>query len=284
MPLSYAFGACPSQSSLQLRLGLPRGRPRRPTAPERAIGACSTSWQARMPNTLPEHAFISLFRSSLRPRKRVLCSPRRHRLIACFLRLRGIHRSLRLLGPYDAFRSTLTRPSRATLRLLADRPGLPPPALPVSRICQPCFMLGRPWAPSLQRLLPARRRRTLSGPTVLHAVFHLAVPRLRGFQRRVPPPPCGVDVARRAPPSPCGSDVTRSRGCVPYVDVVHAVAGPLLSWSFPPFEDDLPVSSHTSAGLLSWAFVVRGSPSTPLARTLEPARTCALQSVREPEV
>lgn len=86
------------------------------------------------------------------------------------------------------------------------------------------------------------------------------------------------------PPSPCGSDVTRWCGCVPYVGVVHAAVGPLLSWSFLPFEDDLPASSHTSAGLLSWASIVRGSPLHPLAGIHEPARTCALQSVREPEV
>ena len=47
---------------------------------------------------------------------------------------------------------------RATLRPHANRLGLPPPALLVSCICQPCFMLDRPWAPYLQRFLPANRR------------------------------------------------------------------------------------------------------------------------------
>jgi hypothetical protein len=86
------------------------------------------------------------------------------------------------LGPYDAYQSTLTQPPRAALQRHADRPGLPLPAPRVSRICQPCFMPDRPWAPSLQRFLPVRRRQTLSDRAVLPAVSHLAVPRLRGFE------------------------------------------------------------------------------------------------------
>jgi len=77
------------------------------------------------------------------------------------------------VGPFDAFQSAVsTRPSRATLRSLAVRPGLPLLALRVSRICQPCFMLNRPWAPSLQRFLPVRRRQILSDRAVLPAVSH----------------------------------------------------------------------------------------------------------------
>lgn len=64
--------------------------------------------------------------------------------------------------------------------------------------------------------------------------------------------------------------------------VVHASEGSLLSWSFPPFEDDLPASSHTSAGLLSWASIVRTSRLSPCGSS-QPTRTCALQSFREPE-
>jgi hypothetical protein len=81
---------------------------------------------------------------------------------------------------------------RAALRPHANRPGLPPPALLVSCICQPCFMLDRPWAPALQRFLPARRRPSrlplawMRFPPVLHAVSRLAAPRLRGIQ-----PSCG---------------------------------------------------------------------------------------------
>jgi hypothetical protein len=89
---------------------------------------------------------------------------------------------LRHTGPFDACRPTLARPTRATLRLHADRPGLPLPALLASWICRPCFMPDRPWAPSLQRFLPVRRRMPLSEHAVLHAVSHLAVPRLQGCQ------------------------------------------------------------------------------------------------------
>jgi hypothetical protein len=71
---------------------------------------------------------------------------------------------------------------RATLRPLADRPGLPLPVPLVSRACQPYLRLDRPWAPTLQRLLPIRRRRILSDRAVPPAVSHLAVPRLRGFE------------------------------------------------------------------------------------------------------
>jgi len=70
----------------------------------------------------------------------------------------------------------------STLRRPLDRPGLPPPARLASRICQPYFVLDRPWAPYLQRFLSARRRTTLSGRAVLLAVLRLAASRLRGFE------------------------------------------------------------------------------------------------------
>jgi len=97
-------------------------------------------------------------------------------------RLRDFAAGTSPMGPYDAFQSALTWPSRAALPPLADRPGLPLPALPVSRTCQPCFMPGRPWAPLPSEVSPRRRRTTLSSRAVLRAVSHLAVPRLRGFQ------------------------------------------------------------------------------------------------------
>ena len=50
-------------------------------------------------------------------------------------------------GPFDACQPAFHAAIRATLRPLADRPGLPPPAPLVSRVCQPCFRLDRPWAP-----------------------------------------------------------------------------------------------------------------------------------------
>jgi hypothetical protein len=63
------------------------------------------------------------------------------------------------IGPLRRMPTRAHAAIRATLRPHADRPGLPLPARLVSRICQPCFMLVRPWAPSLQRFLPARAAR-----------------------------------------------------------------------------------------------------------------------------
>ena len=45
------------------------------------------------------------------------------------------------------------------------------------------FHAGSSMGTLLQRFLPVRRRRILSDPAVLHAVSHLAVPRLRGFEQ-----------------------------------------------------------------------------------------------------
>lgn len=140
-------------------------------------------------------------------------------------------------GPSDAFPSTLAWPAPLPCGSFTDRPGLPHPARLASRICQPYFRSVRPWVPSLQRFLPTRRRPLLSDRAVPHAVSHLAMSRLRGFELQ-------VDAFSRA-------------------SVVHACNGSLLSWSFPPFEDDLPASPHTSAGLLSWASIMFPSPPIP---------------------
>lgn len=80
----------------------------------------------------------------------------------------------------------------------ADRPGLPPPARPVSWICQPCFMLVRPWVPTLQRFLPARAARssrTLLSPlpfvsrnarrSVRSTRYVARRPRGRGYRREL---------------------------------------------------------------------------------------------------
>lgn len=112
----------------------------------------------------------------------------------------------------------------------ADRPGLPPPARPVSWICQPCFMLVRPWVPTLQRFLPARaarpsrvllsslpfsrgasagacaRRDSSRRPAEASPLArnHLAVSRLRGFEPPAHLAPCGVRPRcerMRSPPS-----------------------------------------------------------------------------------
>lgn len=204
MLFSVAFGICPPQSSLRLRgarlhPALPQGQPAR----KRVVTAPAAS---------------SLNRPALS-------------------RLRGPGRNPSPSGPSDAFPSTLAQPALLPCGSFTDRPGLPHPARLASRICQPYFGSVRPWAPSLQRLLPTRRHPILSDRAVPHAVSHLAMSRLRGFELR-------VDAFSRA-------------------SVVHAYNGSLLSWSFPPFEDDLPASPHTSAGLLSWASIMFPSPPIP---------------------
>jgi hypothetical protein len=56
-------------------------------------------------------------------------------------------------------------------------------------------------------------------------------------------------------------------------DVVHALDGSLLSWSFPPFEDDLPVSPVALLpGLLSWASIIDARSSIPLRFRASPHR------------
>jgi hypothetical protein len=190
-------------------LGLPFGRPRRPTALERAAGVT----RARLCS-----AIGSLRRLPTRARAAI----------------------------------------RATLRLHADRPGLPPPAQLASRICRPCFMPDRPWAPTLQRFLPARRRMTLSDHAVLHAVPHLAVPRLRGFQ-----PSFGCVL--RAPALFTPSLGRSSPGCSPPSRMASRPRPTLLRGS--------------SLGLSRVC-----APSAPLAVRLRPTHTCALQSFRDPEV
>lgn len=86
------------------------------------------------------------------------------------------------MGPCDASQPTLTRLPTRPCGHTFNRPGLPLPAHYASWICQPFFRLDRPWVPPLQRLLPVRRHAALSSYVVLHAVSHLAVPRLRGFE------------------------------------------------------------------------------------------------------
>lgn len=144
MLLSYAFGICPPRSSLRPGSGLPCGRPppRRPPkkSPCRSM-PLSPLFRKRAPSSeefdvcTPGVIAETVPRPVARANRRRLTLP---------------------LGPSDACQPTLTRPTRMTLRPHADRPGLPLPARLVSWICQPCFMLVRPWAPTLQRFLPAR--------------------------------------------------------------------------------------------------------------------------------
>jgi hypothetical protein len=116
------------------------------------------------------------------------------------------------------------------------------------------IVLGHP--PS--EVSPRRRRTTLSSRAVLHAVPHLAVSQLRGFQL-----PVGCVLRRRR--------CSRLRRAAPLLVVF-------------PLRGCLPASPHTSAGLLSWASIMRSSSCFPLRFVTSHMRTCALQSFREPEV
>jgi hypothetical protein len=74
------------------------------------------------------------------------------------------------------------------------------------------------------------------------------------------------------------------------VGVVHAYEGSLLSWSFPPFEDDLPASSDTSAEHPLMGFYHACEPRLPLrfipaclhVRSSEFQRSGSLTRVTEP--
>jgi hypothetical protein len=79
-------------------------------------------------------------------------------------------------------------------------------------------------------------------------------------------PPCGAAAPRiRAVSGPSRLAARRLPRTGAFTDdgVVHTAARSLLSWSFPPFEDDLPASPYTSARLLSWAFLVDPSLGFP---------------------
>lgn len=113
----------------------------------------------------------------------------------------GLTGSLRLRVPTTPANACFTRPPRAALRQLADRPGLPLPALLVACICQPCFRLDRPWAPHLQRLLPAR-----------------AVPSLRPAETGFPRPRTILPAVSRRPPTAClATDCLRCDAAAPRI-------------------------------------------------------------------
>jgi hypothetical protein len=174
------------------------------------------------------------------------------------------------VGPCDAYQPPLTRPSRTTLRLHADRPGLPLPVRLVSRICQSCFRPDRPWAPCLQRLLPAVAAR--SSRTVLSP---LPFPTLRCRGSEDSSYSATSRLAARVPPS------VRVRS--PTTTLFTSPKGRSSPGCFPPsrmtFRPRPALLPDSSLGLCR-----ASAPSTPLAVHREPQRTCALQSVREPEV
>lgn len=111
----------------------------------------------------------------------------------------------------------------------------------------------------------------LTSCTGLATVTRCTLPRLRGFKLDRHGPRCRSPLAIR-------TDAFSGDG------VVHTPDGSLLSWSFPPFEDDLPASSHTSAGHPLMGFNRPCAPAHRLAAPDGPTPTCALQSIREPEV
>jgi hypothetical protein len=194
-------------------LGLPCGRPRRPTTPERAVDFT----RARL--ALP-------------------------------------------LGPYDVCQPTLARPSVQ-----------PRGCTPTGRVCLP-------------RLCS---RRGSAGPISCRIVH--GHPTFRGFSplaaarpSRIAPSSLPFPNSRWLPTSRCrgSGDVSLRTDAFSDADVVHAVTGSLLAWLFPPFEDDLPASPHTSAGLLSWAYLMCARSGSPCGSP-GPAHTCALQSGRQPE-
>jgi hypothetical protein len=212
------FTATPSSHALVVRVrnmsaailspassGLPCGRPRRPTTPERAV---------------------DFTRARLAPP----------------------------LGPCDACQLTLTRPS-----------------VPPCGVRRPAGFT----SPSSARVANL--------PALFHAGSSMGT-RPSGASPRPTPhaplgscrPPC------RLPPrgvaAPRISAIVRVRS--PRAGVVHAVTGSLPSWLFPPFEDDLPASSHTSAGHPLMGFSHVSEPRFPLRFAFSPL-TRALFRVSE---
>jgi hypothetical protein len=117
---------------------------------------------------------------------------------------------------------------------------------------------------------PRRRRQILSDRAVPPAVSHLAVSRLRGFELSAT-----SRLAARVPPS------VRVRS--PTTTLFTSPKGRSSPGCFPPsrmtFRPRPALLPDSSLGLCR-----ASAPSTPLAVHREPQRTCALQSVREPEV
>jgi hypothetical protein len=234
---------------------------------------CGYAWQARRPSRSLEHAFISLFRSSLRPRS--LASVAHPGVTARSPALSACAASTGCVAcwvpPTPA--NPRSRGRRTTLRLHVDRPGLPTRLVPCrgSASHVSCWIVhGHPPFRGFSPPVAARPSRaspsSMPFPTLrcrgseeFSVALHLRL---------------AASMSRVEPPSPCGADCSlgRTRSLRRRCSRRHKAA-PLLV--VPPFEDDLPASSHTSAGLLSWASIVRGSlrallrgPSSRRARAL----------------
>jgi hypothetical protein len=169
------------------------------------------AWQNQTPFALAG-ARLHLALPKLAPRAitRARHSPRRHSSIACLLRLRGIHRTRCLLGPFDACQPTLTWPPRTTLRLHADRPGLPPRLVPcrgsASHIS--CWIVrGHPPFRGFSPPVAARPSRVSPSP------LPFLTSRCRGFEdfsvaRHLR---LAASLTRVELPSPCGADCPPGR-------------------------------------------------------------------------
>jgi hypothetical protein len=116
-------------------------------------------------------------------------------------------------------------------------------------------------------------------PAVFHAGSSLGTHPFRGFSPLTAAGPSRAQLSSMPFPTlRCRSFEDFSLRADAFTDaaVIHAVAEPLLSWSFPPFEDAFRPRPRTSARAPLMGFYRRPE--------LAPRPTCALQSVREPEV
>ena len=161
-----------------------------------------------------------------------------------------LRRSLRLSGPFDACRCTLTR-----------------------SFVRPCGLTPTGWV-CLPQLFSFRASASPVSCWIVHGhpTFRGFSPPTAGDSRKLRvneaalefrSPSTRVDASYQSSmPFPA----LRRRGSEDFSlladacsddSVVHAIEGSLLSWLFPPFEDDLPASPVALLpGLLSWAFII----------------------------
>ena len=180
------------------------------------------------------------------------------RTATAYLRLRGLAAGTSPSGPCDAFQSTLDVAVSCSVAAARRPAGFTSPG----------------------------SSRVADLPALFHAGSSLGTTPFRGFS----PPSPHDPLESRCPPCrfpPCGAAASRISATGRVRSPFAGVFTPTMGRSSPgcsPLRGDLPASSHTSAGLLSWASIMHPSPSTSLAGRREPEHTCALQSFREPEV
>jgi hypothetical protein len=161
------------------------------------------------------------------------------RTATAYLRLRGLAAGTSPSGPYDAFQSTLAVAVSCSVAAARRPAGFTSPG----------------------------SSRVADLPALFHAGSSMGTTPFRGFS----PPSPHDPLESRCPPCrfpPCGAAASRisatGSGAFSVCRRFHADSGSLLSWLFSPLRGDLPASSHTSAGLLSWASVMHPSPATSL--------------------